>query len=430
MRISTGMIFDAGVRAINRQATSLLHIQQQIASGRRVLSPGDDPIAAAQALEVTQANDVIAQFTKNHASATTALSLEETQLTGAIDLLATVRDLALQSSNPSLTASGRAGIASALRARFDQLLGIANAADGAGQHMFAGFMGGTTPFAGSVDNLLAGNEIVYQGDSGQRKLQVSSGRYLEVGDAGNDVFMRIRNGNGTFTTDYAGTNTGTGTVGASALTNPAAWNAASTRNVAINFTVTAGVTSYDLVDTVSGTSLLTGLAAPAPLVSQRVFQSGQPIALGQAGPPAFDLGGSITINGAPATGDSFSVAPSTSQSVFVTLANLVGALEAPTGTPAAGAKYSSDLASAVANIDQATNNIVTARARVGLRLNEIDSLGSLNSAITLQYQQTLSNLQDIDYTKAISDLTRTQTGLEAAQQSFVKISQLSLFNYL
>ena len=430
MRISTGMIFDAGVRAINRQATSLLHIQQQIASGRRVLSPGDDPVAAAQALEVTQASDVIAQFAKNLDSATTALSLEENQLTGAIDLLATVRDLALQGSNPNLTAGGRAGIATALRSRFDQLLGIANATDGTGQHMFAGFMGGTSPFAGSVDNLLAGNEIVYQGDSGQRKLQLSSSRFLEVSDAGNDVFMRIGNGNGSFTTDYVGANTGTGIVRAGALTNPAAWNAAPTKNVAINFTVTAGVTSYDLVDTVSGNSMLTGLAAPAPLVSQRTFQSGQPIALSQAGPPAFDLGGSITINGAPATGDSFSVAPSTSQSVFVTLANLIGALEAPTGTPAADAKFASDLGFALSNIDQASNKIVTARARVGLRLNEVDSMGSLNSAITLQYQQTLSKLQDLDVTKAISDLTRTQAGLEAAQQSFVKISQLSLFNYL
>ena len=63
-------------------------------------------------------------------------------------------------------------------------------------------------------------------------------------------------------------------------------------------------------------------------------------------------------------------------------------------------------------------------------MNEIDSLASLNDSLDLQYQQTLSNLQDLDYAKAITDLTRNQTSLEAAQLSFSRISQLSLFNYL
>ena len=70
------------------------------------------------------------------------------------------------------------------------------------------------------------------------------------------------------------------------------------------------------------------------------------------------------------------------------------------------------------------------RSQIGSRMNEIESLASLNEDLTLQYQQTLTDLQDLDYAKAISDLTRKQTDLQAAQQSFVKISQLSLFNYL
>lgn len=430
MRVSSGMIFDAGVSGINRQTASLLHLQQQLSSGRRILTPSDDPVAAARALEVTQASDIAAQFTQNQGSATSALGLEEAQLAGAGDVLARVRELAIQGGNTSLTTSARQAIAIELRSRFNELLGIANATDGGGQHIFAGFMGTTTPFGGSVDNILAGNEIVYQGDDGQRKLQVSPGRSIEVSDSGNDVFKRIRNGNGYFATDYAVSNTGTGVVTSGAVDNPAAWNAATTKNVAVKFTVTAGVTTYDLVDTVSGNSLLTGAAAPAPLVSQRTFQSGQPILLSQAGPPSFDLGGSVIITGTPANGDSFSLAPSTSQSVFATLANLIGALEAPTGTPAANAKYINEISFAVTNIDQASNNILGVRAGIGSRMNEIDSLGSVNDSLTLQYQQTLSTLQDVDYVKTISDLTRNQTALQAAQQSFVKISQLSLFSYL
>lgn len=430
MRVSSGMIFDAGVAGINRQTASLLHSQLQLSSGRRILAPSDDPVAAAQALEVTQASDIVAQFTRNQGFSTSALGLEEAQLSSVGDVLARVRELAVQGGNTNLSASARKAIAIELRSRFDELLGIANATDGAGQHIFAGFMAATTPFGGSVDNILAGNEIVYQGDDGQRKLQVSPGRSIDVSDSGSDVFKRIRNGNGYFATDYANGNTGTGIVTSGAVTNPAAWNAATTKDVAVKFTVTAGVTSYDLVDTTSGNSLLTGAAAPAPLVSQRTFQSGQPVVLGQAGPPPFDLGGSVTITGAPADGDSFSISPSTSQSVFATLANLIGALEASAGTPAADAKYINEIGFAVTNIDQASNNILGIRARIGSRMNEIDALGSVNDNLSLQYQQTLSKLQDVDYAKTISDLTRNQTALQAAQQSFVKISQLSLFNYL
>ena len=420
MRVSSGMIFDAGVASINRQTASLLNVQQQVASGRRILKPSDDPVAAARALEVTQASDVVAQFKQNQDAATSALGLEEAQLASVGEVLGRVRELAVQAGNTNLSTTSRKGIATELRARFDQLVGIANATDGNGQHIFSGYMGAATPFGGSVDDILAGHEIVYQGDDGQRTLQVSPSRFVEVSDSGSDVFKRISNGNGYFVTDYAVGNAGTGVITTGSVTDPAAWNAAATKSISVQFTVAAGVTSYDLIDTASSASLLAG--------GPRVFQSGQPILLGD--PPALNLGASVTITGTPANGDRFTVAPSTTQSVFVTLGNLIGALEAPAGTPAANAKYINEIGFALTNLDQASNNVLRVRAGIGSRVNEIDSLGNLNDSLGLQYQQTLSNLQDLDYAKAITDLTRDKTALEAAQLSFSRISQLSLFNYL
>jgi flagellar hook-associated protein 3 FlgL len=442
MRISTGMIFDAGVAGINGQTASLLHLQQQVASGRRIVTPSDDPVAAAQALQVTQASDANVQFKTNQGYATSALGLEDGQLSGASDLLLNVHDLAVQAQGPSLTASGRQGIATALRSDFGQLLGIANATDGAGQYMFAGFMGATQPFGGSVDGILASSPMVSPQIDGQQTLQVSPSRFLAVSDSGNAVFNRIPNGNGYFVTDYARTpllpNTGTGVISSGSVTNPAAWSVSPTKNVSINFSIDTvavpPVTYYDIVNATTGNSMLTGalpVLPPTAATGQRVYQSGQPIALTfQSGEQPFDLGSSVTVSGAPVSGDSFSIAPSTSQSIFVTLANLIGALEAPGGTPPANAKYSSDINTALTNLDHAISNISQIRAGVGSRMNEITALGTMNDNLNLQYKQTLSNLQDVDYTKAVTDLTRTQTGLQAAQQSFVKISQLSLFNYL
>jgi flagellar hook-associated protein 3 FlgL len=432
------MIFDAGVASINRQTASLLHLQQQVASNRRILAPSDDPVAAARALEVTQASDVAAQFKQNQNYANSALGLEEVHLGSAGDILARVRELAVQAGNTSLAASDRKAIASELRARFEEVLGVANATDGTGNHIFAGFMSAATPFGGTVESILSGAEIGYAGDDGQRKLQLSPTRFLEVSDSGSEVFKRVRNGNGYFATGYAAGNTGTGVVDSGNITDPAKWNALVARNFSINFSVDNAavppVTYYDIVDTASGNSKLTGLAPvlpPTAATGQRVYQSGQPIILKNQGiEPAFDFGGSVLITGAPADNDGFSIAPSSSQSVFATLAHLIGALEAPGGTPAANAKLGSEIGFALTNLDQSTDNILRVRAQVGSRMNEIESLGKLNEDLDLQYQQTLSDLQDLDYARAISDLTRKQTDLQAAQQSFVKISQLSLFNYL
>lgn len=431
MRVSSGMIFDAGVAGMNRQTATLLHLQQQVSSGRRILTPSDDPVAAARALEVRQNIDTLTQFKRNQDAATSALALEESQLTGVGDLLAKARELSVQAGSTGLSASQRANIAMELRARFDQLVGIANAADGLGQSMFSGYMGGVTPFGGAVDNLIAGSEIAYAGDDGQRTLQIAPGHEVAISDSGNDVFKNIRSGNGYFDTTYNAANTGGGIVDSGSVTDPAAWNAAVAQNVQIRFTISAGVTTYDLVDTVSGNSLLTGGAAPAPLANQRTYQSGQPIVLrSQGAEPAFDLGAMLTITGAPASGDGFSVSPSSAQSVFVTLAKLIGALEAPVAGPGMDAKYMSEIKSAITNLDQASDNILRVRAAVGARMNEIEATASMSADMSLQYQQDLSLLQDIDYAKTYSELIRKQTDLQAAQQSFLKIAQLSLFNYL
>lgn len=414
IRVSTSMIFNAGVKAINTQTATLLHLQQQVASGRRILTPADDPVGAARALEVTQAKDVTDQYSINHDNAKSALGLEEAQLGSTNDLMARLKELTVQAGNGALSASDRRGIAVELRARFDELLGIANATDGTGQFIFSGYKGSTQPFGDSIDSLIVNptQDVTYDGDDGQRRLQVSATRFLEISDSGNDVFNRIKNGNSTFAMNYDAGNIGTGVIDASKVTDPAAWNALSDKNLSIIFTVSGSDTRYDVVD---------NFGAGITLVNGALYQSGQPISI---------PGGSITIRGNPATDDKFSITPSTSQSVFRTIANLVGALEAGGTTPADRAKYSNEIGFALGNLDQANDNILRVRAAVGSRLSEVDSLSDVNQDLQLQYQQTLSNLQDLDYAKAISDLTRKQTDLEAAQKSFMRVSQLSLFNYL
>jgi flagellar hook-associated protein 3 FlgL len=283
------------------------------------------------------------------------------------------------------------------------------------------------------------NGVTYAGDSGQRLQQASASRQVAVSDAGNDVFQRIPSGNGYFSTNYSATNIGTGVIGAGSVSDPAQWNALTDKNYEIRFwkDPASTTTYYDIVDTTTHTSLLGASAASAaspPTAAPTfpgtlgIYTSGSPIVI-----PG--TGAQVVITGTPTssgvTPDTFTIAPSTSQDVFKTLSNLINALSNPQdATPAGQAALSNQIGFALTNLDQASNNILRVQSLVGSRMNEIDALGNTNSALSLQYKTTLSNLQDIDYATAISDLARNQTSLTAAQKTFQLISQLSLFNYL
>lgn len=439
MRISSGMIFDAGVTAINRQASDMLHLQQQLATGRRILTPADDPVASASALEVTQAADITKQYAKAHDNTASALAVAETQLQSASDILTEVRTLAVYAGNGSLSNSDRQSIAMQMRSSFEQLLGIANAKDASGQYIFSGYMGNTTPFAGSVEN-----GVSYFGDDGQRFLQVSPSMQLAVSDSGNTLFNRISNGNGVFATRYNTNNNGDGVIDVGSVIDSSKWHSINNSgNHEVRFWVDAAgtigptnTTYYDLVDVAANppVSLFTGGPATAGGVTNTYthkYVAGQAISFSGLAAPYDDFGVNVSITGTPASGDTFAVQTSSSQGVFDTLSDLVIAVErAVTNGTNGMARLANDIASAIGNLDQANQKILTVRSGIGSRMNTVDSLKSVNSSLSLQYQEVLSQLQDIDYTKTISDLTRTQTQLQAAQQSFVKVSQLSLFNYI
>ena len=148
MRISTNQIYDAGALGIQRNQSALYKLQNQLSSGRRVLTPEDDPVAAAQALIVTQTRDVNAQHIKNQGNASGQLGLLDNQLSSLTDLLQNVRERVIQAGNTgTLTNSDRQTIATELESRLGEMLGIANSRNGSGDYLFSGYQGATLPFA-------------------------------------------------------------------------------------------------------------------------------------------------------------------------------------------------------------------------------------------------------------------------------------------
>jgi flagellar hook-associated protein 3 FlgL len=120
-------------------------------------------------------------------------------------------------------------------------------------------------------------------------------------------------------------------------------------------------------------------------------------------------------------------APNTAPDIFVTLSKVIGSLNDPTTT---AATIASDLATSGTTIDTTMENVLTSRASVGARMNELDGLDTAGSALDVQYQQNISNLEDLDYAKALSDMSKQTTILEAAQKAFTKTAGLSLFSMM
>ncbi len=428
MRISTNTLYDTGTSGLLRQSSDLFRLQQQLSSGRRVLAPSDDPVASARALEIDQSKSMNDQFALNRRDATSALGFAESQLATAGDLLGTIRERLVQARSAALSDSDRKAIAIDIRAMFSEMMGIANSRDAFGDYLFSGYKSTTQPFSGSVE---AG--VSYAGDDGQREAQVASNRRLAISDSGNSVFMRAPAGNGNFSLTPDPANRGTAVLDSGSVSDMSKWSDPNNPgDFDVVFAVSGGVTTYDIIDNSSGNSLLTG-AAPGGAPLPRVFLKGDTITLRSNGgsEPPFDFGARFSMTGAPADGDRVSMNISSAQSVFDTIGDVILALEQPaSGDANALAKTSNAIGSAMSNIDQANDNLLTARARIGSRTTELAALDSLGEEVNLQFETSLSNLRDLNYTEAISKLTQNLSYFQAAQQSFMKVSGLSLFNYI
>ncbi len=407
MRIASSTIYENGTRQLSTLQSSMAKTQQQIATNRRMLTPADDPIASARALEVSQSKSVNEQFGINRQNARAALSEQELALTGVTSLIQDVQDIAVKANNGVLTTADRESLAVELAGHIEDMFGLANSTDGSGNFMFGGFKTETAPF------LQASGGAQYLGDQGQRMLQVSTSRQVPVGDSGSSVFENNRTGNGTFVTSAAPGNTGGGVVSTGSVTDPAALTG---HQYEISFAVsgTPAATTYSILDKKTG---LPPPGSPGP----QPFQPGGQI--------AFD-GMSVSVKGNPAAGDKVNVDPSTKQSVFKTMTDLLATLRAPSTTAGQLASLSNGLNKASENLGAALDNVLSVRSSLGSRQKELDTLDNAGEDLNIQYAATLSNLQDLDMIAAVTSYSQQQLTLEAAQKSFKSLTGLSLFNYI
>lgn len=406
MRISTTTIFQTGGGRISDLQVALNRTQQQIAAGRRILSPSDDPIGSARALVISQSDAVNDQFATNRKNAVNTLSVAENTLGNVTNVLHNVKTLMVNAGNGVLSDQERGFIANELQGNLDELLGLANSTDGTEAFLFSGFSSTVAPFTKTQGG------ATYNGDQGIRSIQVDTSRQIPISEAGNAIFGNIRTSANQFNIVPNPSNTGQATA-AVAINVPTTANLTG-NNYEVAFDGTG--LNFSVKNTTTGTTVvpLTAYANPTT-----VTIDGMDITIANGAGPS----------GAPGLSDRYTIQPG-NQNIFETLTDVINALRTPANTSQGKLDLSWRLNQANSNVDKSLSNVLTARTNFGTSLKELEGLDSAGEGLGLIYKQELSDIQDLDYAKAITELNQNQVVLQAAQQSFVKATSLSLFNFM
>ncbi|WP_110687267.1 flagellar hook-associated protein FlgL [Salinicola aestuarinus] len=403
MRVSTVVMFERSVSSMNRQQGEFMKVGEQLAAGKRVIRPSDDPQAAARAVGVSQSIAANSQHSDSRVTARNALSQEESVLNSTTDSLSRAKELLVQAGNGTLNDSARQSLATELRGVYESMIGQANSADGAGNYIFGGYQDGAAPFTRNA----TGN-VEYAGGDQSRQQKVDSSRLMEVGNTGQDIFQRVAPGAG-----YVAS-AGTGNAGTTTFSGPQiADTAEDGYGDAFSVQFTAGdPRGYTVTNETTGQEVDAG-----------DYESGQTLEFG---------GLRLTLRGEPEPGDRFDMAKAQDRDpdIFKSFEDMLAVLEKPIESSQDQAAYSNLLSTTSREMDNALDNVLTVRASVGARLNELDTLDSVGSDRALSYTQTKSNLVDLDYNAAISDYVLSQVGLQAAQKSFSNLQGTSLFDMI
>jgi len=420
--MSTSLAHQQGINSILQQQTKVNNTQQQISLGKRILNPSDDPAGSVQLLDLNQALSRLEQFQANNDYAVNRLSTSESTLQSVTSNLQRVRELAVQGFNDVNTPTDKKSIAEEMYQRLDEILALANTKDANGDYLYAGFKTQTKPFTGTS----ASGLYTYQGDQSQRFLEIGEDRSLADGNSGAEVFFNLQDKNGNpediFSTLYA-------------LANDLSSNKAPAEEMA--FTINGGLTdtetltinglTYEFDNNGSvGSTVVDGVTVPNIIVDISDIP----------GVPAIPLtSDEIATNLAAAIGNTdVTVSVTGNELQLLAGAEGEGGLSFTDGTTAGDItvteQISIPLYDHLDQIDTALGRILDVRSQIGARLNALDSQDETNQDFILSLEQTKSQIADIDIAEAISRFNFQIVSLQAAQQAYVKVQNLSLFNLL
>jgi flagellar hook-associated protein 3 FlgL len=248
--------------------------------------------------------------------------------------------------------------------------------------------------------------VTFNGTPGQRSSTPVS---IPAAMDGQAAWMSVPTGNGVFTVGLGGANTGTVWTDPGQVVTP---SSVTGHNYSVNFSVVAGVTTYNVFD-----DTLDPTHINPPLLAAQPYTDGQSIQF---------AGMSFTAHGTPATGDTLQIAPSTRSDLFKVLDAAIAGIKGASN----GNVLTQNINLALAQVDTGMDRLRSARGQTGELLKRADIIDSTQQNKTVQLEADRSRAQDMDMVKGISDFQNQQTAYDAALKTYAQVQKLSLFNYL
>jgi flagellar hook-associated protein 3 FlgL len=421
-------MYEQSTASINRQQNDFLKISQQIASGRRVVNPSDDPQSAARAVRVDQSKAITQQFEDSRVSARNSLAQTESILNSISDSVISAKTRLVQASSDTLSDVDRESIASELKGIYETMIGQANATDGNGRYLFGGYADNAPPF---VKN--SKGNIEYKGDDNARQQRIDASRLMPVTENGISIFQSVPSGAG-YVAEAVKSGLDGQPIPGERNTGSVTFSGPQVSNVN-----DPGYGDSYRVVFYEDTTVDSGVSYQVQRFSEGEWQedpddlvvTGEYVGKGQQ----LSFGGvNVTLTGSAEPDDEILVAQSGSDQrpacLFRTMEAAIRVLESPAQTPAEKAELRNTLNTSMRDLDNALDNVLTVRASAGAKLNELDVVDAVGSNRMLNYEQTLSDLVDLDYADAISEYSLRQVGLQASQKAFVDIKGMSLFDFM
>ena len=425
MQISSKLFNQQQLKQFSSTTEELQDLQNKIATGENILRASDDPVGSVELSGLNVVKKQIEQYERNVNSANDRLSLIDKNLENLSNVFIRVQELIIQASSDVLGASDREAIAIEVDQMKEEILSLANAQDSNGSFLFSGYKTNTIPFEKDLTG-----KINYKGDRGIASLSISESRVMETTLDGGTLFQAVKGPSGENVSIFQmledisySIRTASGGVdsvkstGVAELTfenkNPGTWTFDLTGNLG-TATITAEITGEDPAEFVRQINLgNTGVVAT-------IMDDGKTIKLTDS------VNGPMEIKNLSVYGiDTAQKDPSSFFNVQPTdgIGNKIGGVQKLYDNDQLPSKQLDNVASTQVHI---ANN----RGEIGARTNSLDRQVELLANRRLGVEKDVSDLKDADLAALVTNLQSMLTSMQASQQSFVKISQLNLFDYL
>lgn len=412
VRFSTLQINRQGLNGLLDVQAAATKTQQQISTGKRVLTPGDDPISASRILQLSQELELNARYETNAAELQNRLEREDVALSSVNELLQRAQELVIQTGDGALAQEQRRFISIEIKGIVDSMAQVMNSRDGNGNFIFSGLNGNEQPYTKGGDG-----RYRYEGDEGQRLIQLGPSSFVKANDSGRQLFEDIPSAIASVNLVANPANKGSppAEILSGQILDQKVFDDFYPEDVVIEFRPLDEVTPPALTFNVKQVS------DGRVLKQNQVYQSGELIQFAGAG---------VRVSGTPAVGDTFVVNSSQKKGLLATLEDFSTQLDNLTDSPGDRALLTDNIASTLTNLNNSQTRLLEGQSSVGSRLNQVESVRSSNADVRLATQSSLSELQDLDFAAAVSQLSQETFILEAAQASFARVSGLTLFNFI